>query len=130
VLGGYGEFAFLFYENGTQIGAHLVGRGDNIRFSPDNNYGAGSLIGKLSVGGFFPNNNFRGYSFVEGGVGFGGGGINETFAVNVIFGGGGGIDFFFHQKGSLYIEVGYLQHYINRNLIGGALINIGTRGFF
>ena len=126
-LGGVGEFAFLFFENGLQIGGHIIGRGDSIITDSRNNYGAGSIIGKLSFGGFFPNNFLRSYSFIEGGVGFGGG--NETTALNLIFGGGGGIDIFFHRYGSIYLEAGYLQHYINNNLVGGVSISIGTRGF-
>ena len=57
-----------------------------------------------------------------------GGGI-ETAALNLIFGGGGGIDFFFHRYGSIYLELGYLQHFINNNLVGGVSIGVGTRGF-
>ena len=29
-IGGYGEYAFLFYENGLQISSHIIGRGDSI----------------------------------------------------------------------------------------------------
>jgi hypothetical protein len=126
-LGGVGEFAFLLFDNGLQIGAHIIGRGDNIITESRNDFGIGSIIGKLSVGGFFPNNVFRSYSFIESGAGFGGG--NGTTAFNLIFGGGGGIDFFLHRYGSIYLEVGYLQHLINNELVGGVSISIGSRGF-
>jgi len=126
-LGGVGEFAFLFFENGLQMSGHIIGRGDSIITDSRNNYGAGSIIGKLSFGGFFSNNFLRSYSFFEGGVGFGGG--NETAALNLIFGGGGGIDIFYHRYGAIYLEVGYLQHYINNDLVGGVSLSIGTRGF-
>ena len=127
-LGGVGEFAFLFFDNGLQMGGHIIGRGDSITTESKNSYGTGSLIGKLSYGGFFPNNFLRSYAFFEGGIGFGGG--NETTALNLIFGGGGGIDLFYYRTGSIYLEVGYLQHYINNELMGGVSLGIGTRGFF
>jgi len=50
--------------------------------------------------------------------------------MNIIFGGGGGLDLFFNRHGSVYLEIGYLQHHINNELIGGISINIGTRRFF
>ena len=127
-LGGYGEFAFLFFEKGLQISSHLAGRGDSINTVSENHYGAGSIIGKISLGGLLPNNNFRGYSFVEGGLGLAGG--SGGSALNIVFGGGGGIDLFFHKKGSIYLEVGYLQHYLNSELVGGICISIGTRGYY
>ena len=126
-LGGMGEFAVLFYDRGLQISSHLVGRGDSITADTGINYGTGSILGKFSFGGFLSNNNFRSYGFVEGGVGFGGG--NGTATSNILFGGGGGIDLFFHQKGSIYLEAGYLQHYLDNTLIGGVSISIGTRGW-
>ena len=46
------------------------------------------------------------------------------------FFGGGGFDFFYYGTGSIYLEAGYLQHYLNNELIGGVSIGIGTRGFF
>jgi len=42
---------------------------------------------------------------------------------------GGEIDLFFHQKGSIYFEAGYLQHYLDNTLIGGVSISLGTRGW-
>ena len=127
-LGGVGEFAFLFFEDGLQMGGHIIGRGDSIKTETKNTYGTGSIIGKLSFGGLLPNNFMRSYMFCEGGVGFGGG--NETAVINFIFGGGGGLDLFFHKKGSVYLEAGYLQHYLNNELVGGISISLGTRGFF
>ena len=127
-LGGVGEFAFLFFDNGLQMGGHIIGRGDSITTDIKNNYGVGSIIGKISFGGFLPNNFMRSYTYFEGGIGFGGG--NETAAINIVFGGGGGIDFFYHRTGSIYLEVGYLQHSINNELLGGVSIGIGTRGYF
>jgi len=109
------------------MGGHIIGRGDSINTEAKNNYGAGSIIGKLSYGGYLPNDFMRGYTFFEGGVGFGGG--NGTPALNLILG-GGGVDFFFHKKGSIYIEAGYLQHFINKESVGGLSIGIGTRGYF
>jgi hypothetical protein len=126
-LGGIGEFSFLFFDNGLQVGGHIIGRGDNIFTDSRNDFGTGSIIGKLSFGGFFPNNFLRSYSFIESGVGFGGG--NETTALNIIFGGGGGIDIFLHRYGSIYLEVGYLQHFINNELVGGVSFVIGSRGY-
>ncbi len=123
-LGGMGEVSFLFYDKGLQISNHFVGSGDSITTDTGIHYGTGSIMEKLSIGGFFQNNKFRSYAFVEGGIGFGGG--NEVFAMDVLFGGGGGIDFFFHQRGSIYLEAGYLQHYYwDNNLIGGISISIG-----
>jgi hypothetical protein len=126
-IGGVGEFAVLFYNRGLQVSSHIVGRGDSVTTDTGINYGTGSILGKLSFGGFFFIINFRGYSFVEGGIGFGGG--NGTTTSNIIFGGGGGIDLFFHQSGSVYLELGYLQHYLDNILIGGVSISIGTRGW-
>ena len=127
-LGGKGEFAFLFFSNnGFQICNHFVGRGNSITTASGNQYGTGSLTKKITFGGFLPQNFLRSYSFVEGGIGFGG--WNETTALNVIFGGGGGIDLFFHNNGSIFLEIGYLQHHVNNELIGGVSISIGTRGF-
>jgi hypothetical protein len=126
-IGGIGEFAILFYNRGLQVSSHIVGRGDSVTTVSEINYGSGSILGKLSLGGFFPNNNFRGYSFFEGGIGFGGGYGAATS--NFLFGGGGGIDLFFHQAGSIYLELGYLQHYLDNILIGGVSISIGTRGW-
>jgi len=126
-IGGYGEYAFLFYENGLQISSHIIGRGDTITSELGNKYSIGSLIEKISFGGFLPNNFMRSYAFVEGGIGFGGG--NEAFALNILFGGGGGIDLFYHRKSSIYLEAGYLQYYIKNELVGGISISIGTRGY-
>ncbi|MCL2381264.1 MAG: hypothetical protein FWC64_06685 [Treponema sp.] len=126
-FGGVGEYAFLFFDNGLQMGGHIIGRGDLITTNSGDSFGAGSILGKLSLGGFSSNNLIRSYSFLEGGIGFGGG--NGTTSSNLIFGGGGGIDFFFHRYGSVYFEVGYLQHFMNNELLGGVSITIGTRGF-
>ena len=126
-LGGMGEFALLFFDNGLQISSHLIGRGDSITANTGINYGTGSILGKLSFGGFFPNNIFRSYGFVEGGFGFGGG--NGTSTSNILFGGGGGIDLFFHQNSSIFLEAGCLQHYLDNTLIGGISISIGSRGW-
>jgi hypothetical protein len=74
-----------------------------------------------------PKDFLRSYAFIEGGIGFGGG--NETFALNVMFGGGGGIDIFYNKNGLIYLEACYLQHYLNNELIGGVSISIGARGW-
>ena len=126
-IGGYGEYAFLVFEKGLQISNHIIGRGDTITSEFGNRYGTGSIIEKVSFGGFLPNNIMRSYTFVEGGVGFGG--SNETFALNILFGGGGGIDLFYNKNGSIYLEAGYLQHYVKNELVGGVSISIGTRGY-
>ena len=129
-LGGIGEFAFLFFQNGNgfQISSHIIGRGDTVNAASGIRYGSGAAVKKFSFGGFLPSRRFRSYAFAEGGIGFGSG--NGKTAFNFIFGGGGGFDFFFHQKGSLYLEVGYLQHFINNNLVGGVSITVGSRGWF
>ncbi|GHU58384.1 hypothetical protein FACS189444_1940 [Spirochaetia bacterium] len=127
-LGGYGEFAFLFYENGLQISNHLIGIGESINGASGNDYGRGSIIDKISFGGLLENNKLRTYAFIEGGVGFGS--RNEMADINIIWGGGGGIDFFFHKNGSIYLESGYLQHHSDNMLFGGGSISIGTRGYF
>ena len=127
-IGGVGEFAFSFYDKGLQMGLSFLGRGDGITTKDGNNYGTGAITGKVSLGGIFPNSIFRGYSFIEGGIGFGGG--NGTTVINTIIGGGGGIDLFFYRRGSIYLELGYLQHFLNNELIGGVSITLGTRGFF
>jgi len=36
----------------------------------------------------------------------------------------------FYRTGSIYLEAGYLQHYLNNELVGGVSIGIGTRSFF
>ncbi|MDR0474966.1 MAG: hypothetical protein LBH43_14990 [Treponema sp.] len=113
-IGGYGEYAFQFYENGLQICNHFIGRGDTITNEVGNKYGMGSIIEKISFGGLLPNNFLRTYGFVEGGIGIGGN--DEIFAFNIIFGGGGGIDLFFHKNESIYLEAGYLQHSIKKIL--------------
>ena len=126
-LGGSGEFAFLFYGNkGLQISNHIIGRGDNITTQSGTHYGTGSIMEKISFGGFLPENFLRSYTFIEGGIGFGGG--NGMAILNFIFGGGGGIDLFYHDSGSIYLEVGYLQHHVNAELVGGVSISIGSRG--
>jgi hypothetical protein len=126
-LGGIGEFALLFYDNGLQVSNHFVGRGDSVTAVSGNHYGAGSIMEKISFGGFLPKDFLRSYAFVEGGIGFGGG--NGTTTLNLIFGGGGGIDLFYYNSGSIYLEVGYLQHYLNDEIIGGLSISIGSRGW-
>jgi hypothetical protein len=126
-VGGYGEFAFLFYDKGLQISNHFIGRGDSITVNSDNKYGSGSLITKISFSGYLQKEFLRSYTFIEGGIGFGGG--DNSFAYNLIFGGGGGIDLFYHKTGSVYLEAGYLQHYVNNELIGGITLSIGTRGY-
>jgi len=127
-LGGSGEFAFLFYWNkGLQISNHIIGRGDSITTQSGTHYGFGSIMEKISFGGFLSKNFLRSYTFIEGGIGFGGG--NGTSALNFIFGGGGGIDLFYHKSGSIYLEAGYLQHYVNAELVGGVSISIGSRGW-
>ena len=42
-LGGMGEFALLFFDNGLQISSHLIGRGDSIIANTGINYGTGSI---------------------------------------------------------------------------------------
>jgi len=126
-IGGYGEFACLFYDRGLQIGGHIIGRGDSITVNSNTQYGSGSLLLKLSFGGFFRNDLLRSYGFLEGGAGIGGN--SDTFAYNIIFSGGGGIDIFWHKSGSIYLEAGYLQHYVNNDLIGGVTLSIGSRGY-
>jgi len=127
-IGGYGEFAFLFYDKGLQIGSHIIGRGDSVTVNSNDNYGSGSLLAKLSFGGHLPKDFLRSYAFIEGGIGFGGN--DNTFATNLIFGGGGGIDLFWAKTASIYLEAGYLQHYINDKLLGGVTLSIGSRGYF
>ena len=39
------------------------------------------------------------------------------FTYKPLFGGGGGIDLFYHRKGSIYLEAGYLQHYVKMTLL-------------
>jgi len=51
------------------------------------------------------------------------------FTYKPLFGGGGGIDLFYHRNGSIYFEAGYLQHYVKNELVGGVSISIGTRGY-
>jgi hypothetical protein len=51
---------------------------------------------KISFGGFLPKDFLRSYTFVEGGVGFGD--DNGAFALNILFGDGGGMDLFFNKK--------------------------------
>jgi len=128
-FGGYGEYAFLFYDKGLQISSHIIGRGDRIASESGNKYGAGSIIERISFDGFLPNNIKRSYAFVECGAGIGGG--NGSFAFTILFGGGGGIDLFMfnHRSQSIYLEAGYLQHYIKNELVGGVSISIGTRGY-
>jgi hypothetical protein len=126
-LGGYGEYAFLFYEKGIQISNHIIGKGSSITTGSENNYGTGATMEKISFGGFLPKDFLRSYAFIEGGVGFGGN--NKTISLVLMFGGGGGIDLFFHKNGSIYLEAGYLQHYLNNELVGGVSISIGTRGW-
>jgi hypothetical protein len=126
-IGGYGEFAFLFYDKGLQIGSHVIGRGDSVTINSNDNYGTGSLLAKLSFGGILPKDFLRSYTFIQGGVGFGG---NNNSSANFIFGGGGGIDLFWFKSASIYFEAGYLQYYINNRLIGGVTVSIGSRGYF
>jgi hypothetical protein len=52
-VGGYGEYAFTFYEDGFQISNHIIGSGGNITSKFGNKYGTGSIIEKISLGGFF-----------------------------------------------------------------------------
>jgi len=125
-VGGLGEYAFLVFDRGLQVGTHILARGDSITTPNGNNFGAASVSGRISLGGFFPGEFVRGYSFVESGIGFAGG--NGTRAANFIFGGGGGFDFFVHERGSIYLEVGYLQHSLNNERVGGVAITIGSRG--
>ena len=126
-FGGVGEFAFLFYDSGLQIGAHIVGRGGGININNDN-HGAGSLGVKISFGGLWPNGRFRSYAFVEGGLGAAGG--NYGAHVAGLFGGGGGLDWLFVPNASLYLEFGYLQHHLGGRFAGGPSISIGARSFF
>jgi len=51
------------------------------------------------------------------------------FTFKPLFGGGGGIDLFYNKSGSIYLEAGYLQHYVNTELVGGVSISIGSRGW-
>jgi hypothetical protein len=126
-LGGYGEYAFLVYDKGLQISNHIIGMGNSITTGSGNNYGTGSVMEKISFGGLLPKDFLRSYAFIEGGVGLGGN--NKTTTLVFIFGGGGGIDLFYYKNGSIYLEAGYLQHYLNNELVGGVSISIGTRGW-
>jgi hypothetical protein len=74
-----------------------------------------------------PNNFLRSYGFIEGGIGLGG--SNEGFVMDMIFGGGGGIDLFYNKNGAIYLEAGYIQHYVNNERVGGISISIGIRGY-
>jgi len=51
------------------------------------------------------------------------------FSYKPFFSGGDGIDLFYHKNGSIYLEAGYLQHYVRNELIGGVSISIGTQGY-
>jgi hypothetical protein len=127
-LGGIGEFALLFYDNGLQVSNHFVGRGDSVTAVSGIIYGTGSIMEKVSFGGYLPKDFLRSFAFVEVGIGFGGG--NGTTALNLLFGGGGGIDLFYYNSGSIFLEVGYLQHYLNSEIIGGVSISVGSRGWY
>jgi len=125
--GSYGEFAFLLRnKGGLQIINHIIGQGGSIVVN-GNTYGIGSITQKISFGGFL-SPKIRTYGFVQGGIGVGG--SNETIALNLSFGGGGGMDLFVHRRISIYFEAGYLQHHLGHKLIGGMSASIGIRSWF
>ena len=126
-FGGKGEAAFLFYDRGLQISSHVVGRGSSVAVDGDS-YGAGSVSARLSFGGFWPGRSFRSYTFAEGGIGAAGGSGGAHLAS--LFGGGGGFDWLFAERSSVYIELGYLQHHINNRFAGSPTVSIGARSFF
>jgi hypothetical protein len=128
VAGTQGEFAFLFFENNFQISYSIIGKGSSISTGYGDNYGTGSITNKISLGGYLPKDFLRSYSFIEGGIGFGAG--TGTNALSYIFGGGGGIDLFFNETGTIYTEFGYLQHYIHHELVGGIAVSLGVRRYF
>jgi hypothetical protein len=130
--GGHGEFAFLIYRNGWDIRNHFVIRGNSITDKNGAGYGALTLSEKISLGGISPNKLMRVYGFGEGGIGLWG---SETKALIttplvLVFGGGGGSDIFFTKSLSLYLETGYLGHWLDSEIIGGAILQIGWRAYF
>ncbi|MDR1324976.1 MAG: hypothetical protein LBK00_02955 [Treponema sp.] len=129
--GGHGEFALLLYHNGFDLRNHFVIRGNSIS---DNgiDYGTITLSEKISFGGISPNKLMRMYGFGEGGIGFFG---NETkdlvkTPLAYVFGGGGGTDFFFMEKASIYFEAGWLGHLLDNKVCGSPIFQIGWRGYF
>jgi hypothetical protein len=127
-VGGFGEFALLFYDKGLQVSNHFVGRGDSVTAVSGIIYGTGSIMEKVSFGGYLPKDFLSSYAFVVGGIGIGGG--NGNTALNLLFGGGGGIDLFYYNSGSVFLEIGYLQHFLNDEIIGGVSISVGSRGWY
>jgi len=125
-FGGKGEVAFLFYDSGLQISSHIVGRGNSVVIDGDT-FGVGSLGTKLSLGGFWRNATLRSYAFVEGGIGAAGG--NSGGHLVGLFGGGGGLDWLFTARASLYIEFGYLQYHVGGGFAGGPALTVGARSF-
>lgn len=130
--GGHGEFVFLIYHNGLDIRNHLVLRGNAIHDKNGAGYGTFTLSEKISLGGISPNKLMRSYGFVEGGVGFWGNGTKALFKtpVGFVFGGGGGTDIFFAKSLSVYLEAGWLGHFVDEKIIDGPIFQIGWRGHF
>jgi hypothetical protein len=129
VVGGLGEFAFLFYDKGLQISNHIVGRWDFMQTASENKYSSGSFSEKISLGGFFIKNIIRAYGFIEGGAGVGGAKSTGPL-LKIVYGGGGGIDFLYNKYGSMFLEVGYLQNHLNNETVGGLTTAVGFRGEF
>ena len=129
--GGYGEFSFLLYHNKIDIRNHFVLRGAGLKEGTDN-YGIITLSEKVSVGGFTPDGRFRLYGFIEGGAGIYAGDGKPLFELPLAytFGGGGGTDIFYSDSGSIYFETGYLGYMLDSTYIGGAIFQIGWRGYF
>jgi hypothetical protein len=130
--GGHGEFVFLIYHNGLDVRDHLVIRGNSITDKNDTEYGTFTLSEKISFGGISPNKLMRVYGFMEGGIGFWGNEAKALFKtpLTFIFGGGGGTDIFFAEYLSVYLEAGWLGHFLETKTIGGPIFQIGWRGHF
>jgi hypothetical protein len=129
--GGNGEFSFLLYHNKLDIRNHFIFRGAALKEGTDN-YGIMTLSEKISVGHITLDSRFRVYSFIEGGGGIYAGDEKSFLEMPLVytFGGGGGTDIFYSDSGSIYFETGYLGYMLGSTYIGGAIFQIGWRGYF
>jgi hypothetical protein len=127
--GGFADTALSIYNRGSfDIRNHIVFRGAGMADEPG---GFFSLSEKISIGGLLKN-KFRGYGYIEGGIGLWGNENKAFFGMPLAytFGGGGGTDIFLSERFGIFFEAGALIYVFDNAWKSGGMFQIGWKGYF
>lgn len=115
------SLGYMFYrDKNITIQNHIeFNNGVLIKEDEDVTYYKKAFLDKITVGKFSQNGLFHPYGFIEGGAGFCGLELYETFSNPIIinFGLGTGLDIFVTPYWSFSIELGFLGHYYEDSFI-------------